>query len=86
MHFPDVPHVSVRIGPAQAWEILVDMGFSEEVADCVGERVLDNHGNLASVDDVVLLLHRTPGVDPEAPLLVRQLLRKACVREAGRKH
>jgi hypothetical protein len=57
------------------------MGFSVEVAECVGDKVLRNHGSSASINDVVLYLYHIPGVDPEAPLLVRQLLRNARVSE-----
>jgi hypothetical protein len=55
------------------------MGFPEGIADCVGEGILEQCADSAALDDLVRLLLGTPGVDPEAPLLVRQLVTKSCV-------
>jgi hypothetical protein len=68
--------------------MLRDMGFPAEVAARVGERVLEAHRDAATLSQLTALLRGLPGIDPEVPLLFRQLTRhvrqhgRACVRGA----
>jgi hypothetical protein len=79
---PGATHVpACMCHPAQAVELLRPMGFSVEVADDVGESILDHHQDLASLKELVRLVRVIPGVDPEVPLLVRQLLSHPRVSE-----
>jgi hypothetical protein len=74
-----LPHTRFFVCFLQAWELLVGLGFPEGVANCVGEGILEQCAESATLDDLLRLLHDTDGVDSEAPLLVRQLVTKSSV-------
>jgi hypothetical protein len=68
----------------QAYDLLHDLGFPEEVAAHVAEGVLDTYRDAASHSQIVGLLLLHPEVDPEAPLLVRHIVHY--VRDAAMTH
>jgi hypothetical protein len=54
------------------FDLLTGHGFNDAVVDAVGEVVVEAHNDSVTLPQLVTVLLRTPGVEPEAALDLQQ--------------